>query len=149
MELTDGRFVSSERLKSTLSAPLNRGERRIAVVMDRSHETDQRMSSREPGDCSVAGEICQPGRSRGQIVASPDALRKQCVSFLAIYRSIPTGGRHGVRTGVPTTLFGPLAPVERNLISKSAREGLAGATFPGNKLEWPEGLLGVACLEGE
>ena len=73
-----------------------------------------------------------------------DTLARERIAFIAIKEQISIEGKQDIQTKVMTTLFALFAEVERDLISKRTREGLAKARSSGEKLARPKGSLGVS-----
>jgi len=71
-----------------------------------------------------------------------DTFAKAGIAFVALKQNIPVEGKRDNQTKVMTTLFALFAEVERDVISKRTREGLARARSSGPKAQSPQGLVG-------
>src|SRR4029077_13764635 len=80
-----------------------------------------------PGDRLIVSELSRLGRSLGQVIHIVDELLKRKIRFTAIKEGIHFEGKQDLQTKVMVALFGLFAEVERDLISKRTREGLASA----------------------
>jgi DNA invertase Pin-like site-specific DNA recombinase len=107
------------------------------------------LGSLTAGDRLVVSDLSRLGRSLGQVIRLVDELVKRKVRFTAIKEGIHFEGKQGLQTKVMIALFGLFAEVERDLISKRTKDGLAAARARGRLLGRPKGSRSPSRLDGK
>lgn len=103
----------------------------------------------ESGDLLLVSELSRIGRSVAQIIMTIDQLIRQGVRFIAIKENIHINGQHDLQSKMLVTMFGLLAELERDLISRRTKEGLVNAKAKGKKLGRPKGKKSKSKLDGQ
>lgn len=101
----------------------------------------------QTGDMLVVSDLCCMGRSIGEIVIIVDTLVKWGIRFIAVNERIDTFLTSSADTPIAASMFGHLAQIEKELISRRTKEGLAKARANGKKLGRPKGRLGHSRLD--
>jgi DNA invertase Pin-like site-specific DNA recombinase len=103
----------------------------------------------QTGDRLMVSELSRLGRSLGQILQIVERLLQRGVRLVAMKEAIRFEGQQTLQTKAMIALFGLFAEVERDLIAKRTREGLAAARAKGKRLGRPKGALGKSKLDGK
>ena len=99
-------------------------------------------------DMLVVSDLCCMGRSIGEIVIIVDILVKWGIRFIAVNERIDTFLTSSADTPIAASMFGHLAQIEKELISRRTKEGgVAKARANGKKLGRPKGRLGHSRLD--
>ena len=99
------------------------------------------------GDTLVVSDLCCMGRSVGEIVIIVDTLVRQGIRFIAVNQRIDTSLPSTADTPIVGSMFGHLAQIEKELISRRTKEGLAKARANGKQLGRTKGRLGHSRLD--
>jgi len=93
----------------------------------------------------IVAELSRLARSVGQIALIVDRLLDSGVRIICIKESMDLNGKRDMKAKVMITMFSLFAEIERDLISKQTKEGLARAQ--GKVLGRPKGSLGKSILD--
>jgi DNA invertase Pin-like site-specific DNA recombinase len=99
------------------------------------------------GDTLVVSDLCCMGRSVGEIVIIVDTLVRRGIRFIAVNERIDTSLTSGADTPTIGSMFSHLAQIEKELISRRTKEGLAKARAKGKKLGRPKGSFSPSRLD--
>ncbi len=122
-------FKINEVVEVEVSSSKSTKARKIDTILENLHA----------GDLLLVSELSRLGRSVGQIIQIVDSLIKKQGRLIAIKESIKINGKQDIQTKTMITMFGLLAEIERDLISKRTKQGLAAARMKGVKLGRPKG----------
>ena len=101
----------------------------------------------QTGDTLVVSDLSCMGRSVGEIVIIVDTLVRQGIRFIAVNQRIDTSLPSTADTPIVGSMFGHLAQIEKELISRRTKEGLAKARANGKQLGRTKGRLGHSRLD--
>ena len=87
-----------------------------------------------PKDTLMVSELSRLGRSVGQIVQLVDELIQKQINLIAIKEGIHLCGQQDLQSKVMVTMFALFAELERDLLSRRTREGMAAASAKGTHL---------------
>jgi DNA invertase Pin-like site-specific DNA recombinase len=138
-------FARQEKLEISEFMELSVSSRRSP----KERQIDLLLARLESGDILVVSELSRMGRSVGEIITTVDTLVKRQVQFVAIKEGIRLNGKQDLQSRVMVTLFGLFAEIERELISRRTKEGLAAVRASGKRLGRPKGKLGPSKLNGK
>ena len=108
---------------------------------------DTLLANLKDGDTLIVAELSRLGRSVGQIAIIANTLIESGVKLICIKEGMKLDGSPDIQTKVMLTMFSLFAEIERDLISKRTKSGLAKARAEGRLLGRPKGL-GKSTLDG-
>lgn len=116
------------------------------VISSRASESKrgiaQMLAELNPGDTIIVAELSRLGRSISQIIRLIDDLIKNQIGLIAIKENInipANGEKLDLQTKITTTLFALLGEIERDLISRRTKEGMARVGIKGSRSGRPIG----------
>lgn len=138
-------FARVERLEVHEFVELRASSRQSAKV----RQIDLLLARLAPGDTLIVSELSRLGRSVGEIITLVDRLVQRQIRVFALKEGLRLTGAHDLQTTVMVTLFGLFAEIERTLLSRRTKEGLAAAKAAGKRLGRPRGVPGKSKLDGK
>jgi DNA invertase Pin-like site-specific DNA recombinase len=109
---------------------------------------DELLQRLDSGDTLVVSSLSDIGHSIGQILITVDTLIRHGVRFIAVSDSIDSALQHkDLSTQVTVDMCQKLAKMEKELISRRTKQGLAKAVANGKRLGRPKGSLGKSRLD--
>ena len=133
------RFAVDRFVEAQASSRKGRDQRRV----------EELLGALAAGDRLVVSELSRLGRSLGQVIQIVDELVRRKIRFVAVKEGIRFEGKQDMQTKVMIALFGLFAEVERDLISKRTKDGLAAARARGRLLGRPKGSRSPSRLDGK
>jgi DNA invertase Pin-like site-specific DNA recombinase len=107
----------------------------------KERQLDQLFEELEEKDILIISELSRLGRSVGQIIQLVDELVQKQVNLIVVKENINLCGQQDMQTKVMITMFALFAEIERDLLSKRTREGMAAAQAKGVAVGRPKGSL--------
>jgi DNA invertase Pin-like site-specific DNA recombinase len=105
----------------------------------KERQLDKLLEELEQKDTVIVSELSRLGRSVGQIIQFMDELIQKEVNLIAIKENIHLCGQQDLQSKVMITMFALFAEIERDLLSRRTREGMAAAQAKGIKVGRPKG----------
>ena len=98
----------------------------IALVSEKHPNKRHRLFHHiEPEDTLIVSQLSDIGWSLNEIVKSVDMLVRKRVRFVAIKEGMTLNGKPGIESQVIASVFGVLAEIGHQLVSKRTKEALA------------------------
>lgn len=94
----------------------------------------------ESGDTLIVTHLSQIGRSLSEVVKTVDWLVKKGIRFVALTENIDLNGKSSTQSQAVATIFGALAEIERERVSKPTQEALTIAKRTGRRGGRPPAL---------
>ena len=105
----------------------------------KERQLDQLFEQLEQKDTLIVSELSRLGRSVGQIIQLVDELIQKKINLIAIKENIHLCGQQDLQSKVMITMFALFAEIERDLLSRRTREGMAAAQAKGVQVGRPKG----------
>jgi len=99
------------------------------------------------GDTFITSELSSLGRSSAQVITIVNALVEKKVRFIAVKQSIDIHTEQDTTSRVMACMFGLFAQLERDLVSRRTKQGLAERRAAGVRLGRPKGSTGKSKLD--
>lgn len=116
-------------IRSQASSRRSREERQLEQVFEQLG----------PNDTLLVSELSRLGRSVGQIIQLVDELIQKEINLISIKEGIHLCGQQDLQSKVMITMFALFAELERDLLSRRTREGMAAAQAKGTQVGRPKG----------
>jgi DNA invertase Pin-like site-specific DNA recombinase len=114
----------------------------------RETKLDQLLQLLDQGDILVVSDLADFGHSIGEVLIIVDTLIRQGIRCIAVAQSIDSARSHyHLATQVTLSIFEQLAQMERELISRRTKQGLAKAVAKGKRLGRPKGSFSHSRLD--
>ncbi len=136
-------FANAQQLKISrfiASDSLWRKEKRETKV-------DRLQKLLDMGDALVVSDLSCMGRSIGEIAIIVDGLITRGIRFIAVNEMMDSALKQDSATQIRFSMFSHLAQMEKDLISRRTKEGLAKAVAKGKKLGRPKGSFSPSPLD--
>ncbi|MCH8290298.1 recombinase family protein [Candidatus Poribacteria bacterium] len=111
-----------------------------SLLPTKGRKFNRLLSHVEPGDTLIVSHLSQIGWSLAEIVKTVDRLINREIRFVAVKEGIDLNGKPSVQSEVIVTMFGMLAEIGRDLVSRRTKEALAIAKRKGRIGGRPEAL---------
>ena len=114
----------------------------------RETKLDQLFQLLEQGDTLVVSDLADFGHSIGEVLIIVDTLISHGIRCIAVAQKMDSARSHDhLATQVTLSLFEQLAQMERDLISRRTKQGLAKAVAKGKRLGRPKGSFSHSRLD--